>query len=317
MSAKLIFLGSGIPLRIIPRKLSQSNDITFEEVYTTERNISIKLDCHKHTPKTFVDWEEVETSINSQNVDLVLVCNFGKIIPNSILGHFPNKWLNVHFSKLPQYRGAVPVQAAILDGKQRIGITILEITPELDAGKIISQREYSIDKNANSQEITKKLSDHSVGQLADSLLPFLNGEISPKQQLGKPSYCYRSLLSRENAKIDWGKSNTEIHNHVRAYFPEPVAWTTFRNKSVQIIETSVPTDKIARNSPEIPENTPAASDKAQPGSLFASNGLIVNCGKGHLKVERLKVQGKKEITGDDFISGYLNNKDGQINLLFE
>ncbi len=160
---------------------------------------------------------------NLENLDLGLILDFNKIIPNEIINLFSKGIINIHFSKLPQYRGAAPVQYTILSGDKEAWITYYLISEKLDGGKIISQTSLALGLTENTETLYQKLIEKSANEVGKILENYTNGLLIPQIQSGVPSNTRK--LTAENCKIDWSKSPVEIEHLIRAAYPEPGAWT--------------------------------------------------------------------------------------------
>ncbi len=237
------------------------------------------------------------SDLESLNPDVVVVIAYGQIIPQKALDIPKFGFVNVHYSLLPKYRGAVPVQMAIKNGEKFTGITIQRMVYDLDAGDIISQKEYEIGENDTTGDLWEKYSKLGANQLLESLPQYLAGEISPvPQNHDDATFCKQSDVAKEKAEINWDNPAQEIHNLVRAFNPWPIAWTTFDDKRVKIISTQV-ADKCL-----------IAPEK--PGTiLIIQERLFAVCAHGILEILELQVEGKQKSTGVEFVKGMMGRKD--------
>jgi len=244
------------------------------------------LEIPVYQPKRVKGNEELIEKLKEISPDLIVVAAYGKILPDEILNLPKFRCINVHASLLPEYRGASPIQSALLDGKEKTGVTIMLISPELDAGDIISQREVPIEKSDNAQILHDKLAKVGAELLVETIPLYVSGELKPvPQNNSKATYC--KPITKEMGRIDWNLPAEKIFNMVRAFTPWPSAYTTFRGKRVKITKAE-PIDGTG-----------------EPGKIIkADRELVVATGKGALKIEKLKPEGKKEISGEEFIRGY-------------
>ncbi len=157
---------------------------------------------------------------------LGLILDFNKIIPSQIINLFKMGIINVHFSKLPRYRGPAPVQYTILNGDPQAWITYYLISEKLDTGKILKQTPLDLDFTENTESLYQKLIAKSDLEIKNILAEYLEGKIAPARQQDAPSLTHK--LTTENCRIDWSKSPKEIERLIRASFPEPTAWTLLR-----------------------------------------------------------------------------------------
>ncbi|RUM43343.1 MAG: methionyl-tRNA formyltransferase [Desulfurobacterium sp.] len=220
------------------------------------------------------------------NPDLIVVAAYGKILPDEILNLPRFGCINVHASLLPEYRGASPIQSALLDGKEETGVTIMKISPELDAGDIISQRKVKIEKSDNAQTLHDKLARIGAELLIETIPDYVSGKITLiPQDSSKATYC--KPITKEMGRIDWKLPAEKIFNMVRAFTPWPSAYAEFKGKRVKVTEVE-PVDL-----------------KGNPGEVIrADRELIVAAGSGALKIKKIRPEGRKEITGEEFIRGY-------------
>jgi len=244
------------------------------------------LEIPVYQPEKVKGNEELIEKLKEISPDLIVVAAYGKILPDEILNLPKFRCINVHASLLPEYRGASPIQSALLDGKEKTGVTIMLISPELDAGDIISQREVPIEKSDNAQTLHDKLAKVGAELLVETIPLYVSGELKPvPQDSSKATYC--KPITKEMGRIDWNLPAEKIFNMVRAFTPWPSAYTTFRGKRVKITKAE-PIDGTG-----------------EPGKIIkADRELVVATGKGALKIEKLKPEGKKEISGEEFIRGY-------------
>lgn len=233
--------------------------------------------------------------IKDYGADLGIVADYGKIIPQAILDLFPLGCLNIHPSLLPKYRGPSPIQTAILNGDKETGVTIIKLDSQMDHGPIIASVKLTID-NLNAMELSEKLAQAGADLLIKTLPDYLSGEIKPLPQNERDA-TFTKILKREDGKIIWERSALEIERQIRAYFPWPGAFAEFVIKmpkqkamSIKLVETSLTQESF----------------KVKPGELMVKiNQLYIQCFNGALLIKKLHPQGKKEMTGQEFIRGYI------------
>jgi methionyl-tRNA formyltransferase len=245
-----------------------------------------RLGIPVYQPEKVKDNEELKELLEKISPDLIVVAAYGKILPDWLL-NLPKKGVvNVHASLLPKYRGASPIQSALLSGERETGITIMEVIPQLDAGPIISQERVEITEKDDARSLHDKLSKLGAELLIKTLPDYLSGEITPTpQKEEEATYC--TQIKKEMGRIDWRESAQRIFNKVRAFTPWPSAYAYFNGRLV----------KITKARP--------VEGEGEPGEVIrAGKELVVATGKGALKVERIKPEGRKEITGEEFVRGY-------------
>jgi methionyl-tRNA formyltransferase len=240
-------------------------------------------------PKSLKDQEFVE-ELKRFNADIFIVVAYGKLLPKSVFSMPRIGTINLHPSLLPKYRGAAPVEWAIINGEDETGVTVQLINEELDAGDIIIQEKIRLNNSITSGELYEIV--FSVGEelLVKAAEILLDGRDKPKaQDHSKATYCGK--IDRETALIDWNKSSSDIHNLIRGLNPKPAAWTNFRDMNIKIWKTA------EFNKNEIILN---------PGQILKHNkkNLIVGTGDGILEILEIQPENKKRMDGLSFINGY-------------
>ena len=226
--------------------------------------------------------------LSKLNPDLIVVVAYGQILPQPILELPKYGCINVHGSLLPLYRGAAPIQRAILDGQNKTGVTIMEMETGLDTGPMISKMETQIESNDNAQTLHDRLANLGAKLLVDTIPQYVTGKIKSIPQDDSQS-SHASKITREMGQIDWTKTATDIWNQARAFTPWPGVFTHLNGKLIKLIEVE-------------PINT---IDLA-PGIIGQSNsnGIIVGCGKEALLISKLQKDGGKRMTAEAFLAGH-------------
>lgn len=205
---------------------------------------------------------------------LGLILDFNKIIPKEIIDFFQKGIINIHFSKLPQYRGPAPVQYTILNGDKKAWITYYLIDENLDTGKIIAQTFLPLDQTETTETLYQKLIAKASQEIKEVIDKYLSGQYIPKPQSGKASYTQK--LTSENCQINWEKSPQEAERLIRAAYPEPGAWTLVITKP----------------------NEP-------PKRLKILKAHLEN---NHLVLDQVQLEGKKPVSWKQFQEGYPNHQ---------
>jgi methionyl-tRNA formyltransferase len=213
---------------------------------------------------------------------LLVVASYGMIIPQEIL-KLPEKGaLNVHPSLLPKYRGASPIQAAILNGEIRTGVTIILMDEQMDHGPILTQEEIVLDPAETTPTAMVKLAQFSDKLLARTILNYLNGKITPQPQ-DHTQATYTKLIKKDDGKVNWQENNAQIERMVRAYNPWPGVWTTVGEMAEQL-------DRELKN---------------QRHQNLRLKILQAHLENGTLSLNSVQVEGKNPINFADFTRGYL------------
>ncbi|MBI2635642.1 MAG: methionyl-tRNA formyltransferase [Parcubacteria group bacterium] len=226
--------------------------------------------------------------------DLGLIAAYGKILPKEILDIPRYGFINVHPSLLPKYRGASPIQSAILNGEKETGVTIIKIDEEMDHGAIISKSKFLISKSDSYETLSKKLAEIGAELLIKTIPDYISGKIKPIEQEHSKA-TYTKIIKKEDGKIDWTKSAGEIERMTRGYYPWPSAWTMWNGKSLKIIEADIFYDSNNKN------RLPAG----RQGEIFLKNSdIIIKCGKNILIIKKLQLEGGKILTAEEFLNGH-------------
>ncbi len=223
--------------------------------------------------------------------ELIVVAAYGKLLPEDILNAPRYGSMNVHSSLLPKYRGAAPINWAILNGETETGVTIMYMAKELDAGDIILQKSTHIGAEENAQELTARLAELGAEALSETVTALENGTAARTPQ-DESRQSYASMLSKEMSPIDWTRSAHEISCQVRGLIPWPCATTDVISgdtiKLYAVTETG-------------------ASANAHPGVIVAAGkqGIDIACGDGKvLRVLELQAQGGKRMSAAAYLLGH-------------
>ncbi|MCY7346098.1 MAG: methionyl-tRNA formyltransferase [Pyrinomonadaceae bacterium] len=232
--------------------------------------------------------EALETFV-SHNADVAVVVAYGRILPQTFLEAFPKGAINVHFSLLPKYRGAAPVNWAIVRGEMETGVTTMQMDAGLDTGGMLLQREIEIGENENAIDLMRKLSILGADLLSETLAMFDELTVQPQDDA---QATYAPLMKKEDGVIDWNLSATEIKNRVRGFQPFPMSYTFYQGKKLTIWKA-----REMENGKRKMENG---------GEILEASGgnLIVICGnQTALLIDELQLEGKKRMAALDFLNG--------------
>ena len=229
--------------------------------------------------------------IANKNPDIILTCAYGQIVPQAVLDIPKYKCINIHGSLLPKYRGAAPIQYAILNDEKQTGVTYMEMVKKMDAGCMYSKTFVDIDNNDNAQDIFDKLLVTVKETVIDFLDDFVEGKIVGIEQ-NEEEVTFSKMIKREDEVIDWNDSKRNIHNKVRAFNPSPVAYTILNDVNIKIYEGEETSEDI----------------HGEVGEIVKANkeGIFVRCSDGVYKITKLQPAGKKVMDSRDYING---NKD--------
>ncbi len=219
--------------------------------------------------------------------DLIVVVAYGQILPKSVLDIPRYGCINVHASLLPRYRGAAPINKAIIDGETETGITTMYMDVGLDTGDMLIKKSLAIGPQETAGELHDRLAVLGRETMEETLQKLCAGTLQREVQDDDQS-TYASMMKKEDGRINWGCSAVEVHNQIRGLDPWPGAYTSLNGELLKLARTS-------------PENT----DGGKPGSIISAdnNGVSIACGTGTLLVKELQLAGRKRLAAADFLRG--------------
>jgi methionyl-tRNA formyltransferase len=222
--------------------------------------------------------------------DLIVVVAYGQILPYSILDLPKFGCLNVHTSMLPKYRGASPIQSAILNGDAETGVTIMKMDAGLDTGPILSTRRTPILRADDSQTLHDRLAQLGAELLVETIPNYVAGTILPQPQPTEGS-SYAAKIKKEDGQIDWEKSAAEIWNRLRAFTPWPGAFT--------FVPAQLKPQRLKIWKAEIVERSGMA------GKILSAdkNGIVVACGQNALRILEMQREGGRRMNAGEFLAG--------------
>jgi methionyl-tRNA formyltransferase len=286
------------------KKRARGNDLIPSAVkqFALDRNIPV------WQPARIKKDEETLDRLARIEVDFFVVVAYGQILSRQILEMPKLGCINVHGSILPKYRGAAPIQWSIDSGDDRTGITTMLMDEGMDTGAMLLTAYTPISLLDNSQIIATKLAKQGADLLVDTLSKLAKKEIVPIPQDDREA-THARLINKEDYLIDWGRTNLEIHNRIRAFYPD--CKTTFRDKQLKVLATIPLGEEYWQKLP--PEYQKLAVKYAElsfpqgkSGEIVGSIdgfGAVVQTGRGLLLLERVQLAGKNALSGNDFVNG--------------
>lgn len=238
----------------------------------------IGVTCYK--PNTN---EELADILQKTQVELVITLAYGRLIKTSELQIPKLGWLNVHFSLLPRWRGAAPVQRAIAAGDERSGVTVFKLEEGLDTGPIYSTLSYPLNDRSRSDEVLKDLSSLCFQPVNQALIMIAAGEPATTQE--SDGVTLAPKISKSEGRIDWNRDSKMLDRQIRAFQPWPGAYTSLNGTRIEIIEARV-----------------SETDGAA-GEVISINPLLVGTGSGSLEIIRVKPENKREMSSSDWLRG--------------
>lgn len=252
------------------------------KVYAEEQGIPV------YQPKTLRD-EAFAALLEELDPDLIVVVAFGKILPENVLNYPKHGCVNVHGSLLPKYRGAAPMQRAIMEGEAVTGITTMFMDVGLDTGDMLLKSEVTIEENDNFEDIHDKLAECGARTLLDTLAAIKNGTLT-RQKQDDSLATYAAKIEKPDCLIDFSKSADEVHNQIRGLSPIPLSFThTPDGKLLKVTKAII---------------TSREGDNTEVGKVVAlDDGITVTCGKGKITLLAVLPEGKGRMSAADFIRG--------------
>jgi methionyl-tRNA formyltransferase len=257
------------------------------------KQFALDAGIYLYQPEKIRD-ESTEAFFRRMMPDAVVIIAYGQKIPPSLLEIPRLGWINLHGSLLPKYRGAAPINWAIVNGEARTGLTTMRVDEGMDTGPILLQREIEIGPEETAPELSRRMSEAGAPLVIESLLGLERGEISPRAQDNSMA-SKAPLLKKEMGRLDWNMPAREIYNRIRGFEPWPGAYTTFRGQTCRVWGRPVGGEVGA----------PSIEPEHAPGSIVTMNGnLLIACGHSTwLMLEAIQIEGKKRISTSEFKRG--------------
>ena len=232
-------------------------------------------------PPTLKD-EETQQILAKFAPDIIAVAAYGKILPKAVLDMPKYGCINVHGSLLPKYRGAAPIQWAVINGEEKSGVTIMQMAEGLDTGDMLLVRDTEIGADETAGELFDRIAMLGADSLSEALVNIENLKaVSQDDALA----CWAPPLKKADGEIDWQKKNTEIYSLIRGVSPWPGAYTIFGAKRLKI------------------HNAALCDKNGEAGALLDEARLIIGCGEGSVELLEVQLEGAKRISAADFIRG--------------
>ncbi|MEQ8199862.1 MAG: methionyl-tRNA formyltransferase [Syntrophomonadaceae bacterium] len=266
------------------RPRGRGKKISFSPV----KELSIKLGLEIFQPNRIGDSESTDV-LRYWEPDVIVVVAYGQILPAEVLDLPRLGCINVHGSLLPHYRGAAPIQRAIMAGDKVTGVTTMFMNTGLDTGDIILQTPMEIGLEMDFGEVHDLLARAGADLLLDTMAVLASGS-NPRRKQDEHRISYAPRLSREEERIDWHQDAITIKNHIRALSPQPGAYTSLRGQRFKIFRSQVLEPDIGSKAGEIVDIT--------------SEGFAVQTGNGVLEILEVQKEGKKRISSLDFMKGF-------------
>ena len=222
--------------------------------------------------------------------DFFVVVAFGLIFPLSVLKIVTRASVNLHASLLPAYRGASPINHAIVNGELFTGVSTMEMVKTLDAGPVYLQRVFAIDPLENAGELSQRLAGQGGALLVETLRGIEEGALHPVQQ-PEEGVSFAPRLAKSDGEIPWQRNAIGVHNHIRGMNPWPGSFTHYEGGYLKV-HGAVPWDLVPRG--------------LEPGRIIRADGegIVVACGAGSIRITRVQIEGKRPLDAGEFLRGF-------------
>lgn len=258
------------------------------------KTLALEHDIPVFQPNTLKN-EDEQARLRELAPEVIIVVAYGKLLPKAVLDIPPHGCINVHGSLLPRWRGAAPIQWAVIAGDEMAGVTTMQMAEGLDTGDMLLTYETKVGEKETAGELFDRLAQSGAELLTQTLVKL--DEIEPRPQDDAQS-CYAHMLDKQMAVIDWSKSAHEIDCLIRGLNPWPIALTTLSGERLKVFAA----EKAAGN--------------GEPGTVLEADpkkGLTVACGEGALKLTEIQLVGGKRMKATDFLRGHVIEVGTKLN----
>lgn len=250
------------------------------------KTLALEHDIPVFQPNTLKN-EDEQARLRALAPEVIIVVAYGKLLPKAVLDIPPHGCINVHGSLLPRWRGAAPIQWAVIAGDEMAGVTTMQMAEGLDTGDMLLTYETKVGEKETAGELFDRLAQSGAELLTQTLVKL--DEITPRPQDDAQS-CYAHMLDKQMAVIDWSKSAHEIDCLIRGLNPWPIALTTLSGERLKVFAAE------------------KANGRGEPGTVLEADpkkGLTVACGEGALKLTEIQLVGGKRMKATDFLRGHV------------
>ena len=261
-----------------PKKKNRGQKILNSPIHEYAKKLKISV----RNPFSLNQKEEIEY-IKNLKPDIVVVVAYGKILPSDLLNLEKILFINVHASLLPRWRGAAPMQRAIMNMDSETGISIMKIEPKLDSGPVMLQSKFKIHPNLNYEELSKEMSKIGAKLILDALKLIKENKAKFKSQ-NESEITYAKKIDKAEAKINWNENAQNIIAKINALNPNPGCWFELDGSRIKIIKAK----KIIK--------------AGKPG-IVLDEKFTIGCSKDAVQILEIKKEGKKETTAEAFLKG--------------
>jgi len=261
-----------------PKRSKRGQKINISPVQEFSKKNKLNL----RSPENLNSGEEYKI-FKKLSADLVIVVAYGKLIPKNFLNAAKFGFINIHASLLPKWRGAAPIQRAIMNGDTKTGVSIMKIEEKLDSGPVLAAKKLDLDQNATYGETEKKLSIMGADLLIESLKSIANGNAKFSEQLHSVA-TYAKKINKNETKINWSLEASKVIMHIHGLSPNPGAWFEYGNERFKVLQAN------------------KSSASGNPGTLLDEN-LTIACKSDSVQILEIQRQGKNKQITKDFLLG--------------
>ena len=307
MLKKIIFMGSpifavpilkslyqnGYPVSVVYTQPPKKSNRGMKTQKSPVHNMAETLNIDVRTPENLKGNLAEYNFLEEFNADLGIVVAYGKILPENFLPLAKKGFINIHASILPSWRGAAPIQRAIMNMDNKTGISIMKINNKLDAGPICNKYEVDIKKQDNAETISEKLSMLASEKILDEIDSIIDGKANFVEQDNKKA-SYAKKIEKFEGKINWNSSADEILGLINGLYPAPGAWFIYKGERHKILKADV------------------GNARGEPGIVLSEN-LEIGCKEKSLKIIKIQREGKKIQKSGEFLLGSKIIKGSNLN----
>ena len=272
-----------------PKKSNRGQKINKSPV----QKISEVLNLELRMPKTLKNNKEEFEYLKKLNADIAIVVAYGQIIPDDILSLTKKGFINIHASLLPKWRGAAPIQRAIMNLDKETGISIMKINKELDSGPICNTYKLSISKEDNTETVSEKLSSLASEKILDNIDDILDEKALFKEQNHNEA-TYANKILKSEGKIDWKSSAESIIGKINGLYPNTGAWFIFNSERYKVLEAKI-------------------NSAVVDFGIVLDDYLVVGCGNKSIKILSIQREGKRPQNVNEFMLGSQIKKGSNLN----
>lgn len=257
------------------------------------KEASQRLGLPVYQPATIKTPEEIER-VRRIKPDIAVIAAYGRLIPGDMLDIPPLKFINLHPSLLPKYRGAAPINAPILAGDKETGVSIFVLEEGMDTGPILAQKSMPITPADTGETLSQKLAILGAELLVDTIPRWARGEIKPQPQDDSQA-TYTHIIKKEEGRLDWSRTAVELWRQVRAFQPWPGSFTTWNGQLLKVLDS----EPIASPVEGDPGRTLLVPDPGNPGRRLPA----VQTGEGLLVLRKVQLEGHRPLEAHVFLMG--------------